>query len=443
MSLGRTAVVVGASMAGLGAARVLSERFDEVVVLDRDTLPSAPAPRGQVPQGRHPHLLLVSGARLLERWFPGIVAELEAGGAVDVDLTRDLCWYQAGGLARRPASDLHGPSMSRPFLEWTVRCRVEALGNVAIRQGTAVDGVVADPDRRRVTGVRLAGAGEIACDLLVDATGRQARSLAWIEALGYERPAISRVDIDTRYVTQLYRRTDRPARDWKVAAVIDDPAAKRLAMALPIEADRWMVVFGGLHGESAPTEVDELPAYARSFPAPAVADIVEASTPIGTPATHRFPSSRRRRVERLRRFPLGWVLLGDAVCSFNPIYGQGMTSAAQQAAVLGESLDRVGAVDRTFARRYFRAAGRIVSVPWSIAVGGDYAYEGTTGEKPFGTDTLNRYMDRVTVAAQHDDAVAIRVNEVIALVRPPASLLAPAFAVRALRAARRGPVGAA
>jgi 2-polyprenyl-6-methoxyphenol hydroxylase-like FAD-dependent oxidoreductase len=139
----------------------------------------------------------------------------------------------------------------------------------------------------------------------------------------------------------------------------------------------------------------------------------------------------------MRRFPVGWLLIGDAVCSFNPIYGQGMTAAAQQAHALGRELDRAGGLDRSFTRRYFKAASRTVSTPWSIAVGGDFAYAGTTGSKPFGTDLVNRYMDRVVKAGQHDDKVVIRLNEALTLVRSPQALMAPAFMLRVLRAARR------
>lgn len=448
MRVGESAVVVGASMAGLCAARVLADRFDRVTVLDRDTLPEGASPRGQVPQGRHPHLLLGSGARQLEAWFPGLLADLAAGGAIDVDLCADLYWYQGGGVARRPVSGIRGPTMSRPFLEEAVRRRVAALPNVSIREGVSAEGVLADPAGERITAVVLDGGETVGGDLMVDATGRQARSLGWIERLGYSAPEVSRVEIDTRYVTQLYRRNERPARDWQVAAIVDEPAKKRLAMALPVEGERWMVVFGGLHGESAPLSHAERVEYARSFPSPVIAEILEASEPIGEPATHRFPASQRRHVERLRRFPLGWIPLGDAVSSFNPIYGQGMTSAAQQAHVLGKCLDRSSGrgdgtrgLGRAFSREYFKAASRIASIPWSIAVGGDFAYEGTTGKKPPGTDLVNRYMDRVVVAAQYDDLVALRFNEVAALLRRPETLLTPAFATRVLRISRRGPLG--
>lgn len=222
-----------------------------------------------------------------------------------------------------------------------------------------------------------------------------------------------------------------------MAGIIDDPKTKRLAMALPIEGDRWLVMFGGVHGEVAPTDLGDRLDYAKTFPAPQIADILATSEPVGEAATHRFPSSQRRHVERMKRFPFGWILVGDAVGSFNPIYGQGMTSAALQVEALAAALDRAGAIDRTFTRRYFKAAGRIVNVAWSTAVGSDFAYADTTGPKPPGTTLVNRYMDRVMIAAQRDDSVSLRFNEVVAMIRRPESLFAPAFLLRVLRAAGR------
>jgi 2-polyprenyl-6-methoxyphenol hydroxylase-like FAD-dependent oxidoreductase len=208
-------------------------------------------------------------------------------------------------------------------------------------------------------------------------------------------------------------------------------------MLLPMEGDCWILCIAGLNGETPPTDRDEALAYARQFESPIIADLIERGDVIGEAVTHRFIANQRRHVERLRRYPLGWVLLGDAVCSFDPIYGQGMTSAAQQAHALGHALDRHGAVSRTFTKRYFRAAARIVNTPWSIAVGGDFAYRDTKGHKPFGTDILNRYMDRVIRAGQRDDHVVIRFNEVVALVRRPQALLAPSFVLRVLAQARQ------
>jgi 2-polyprenyl-6-methoxyphenol hydroxylase-like FAD-dependent oxidoreductase len=436
--VGEHAVVLGASMAGLCAARVLADRFERVSIIDRDAFPTDPRqPRGQVPQGRHPHLLHVAGARLLAGWFPGIVGALHDGGAVELDLCADFYWYQEGGVARRPTTDLVGPAASRPFLEATVRARVAQLANVEIRDGCAAAGAELDGDR--MTGVYLDGGTVLRADLTVDATGRRARSLGWLAAAGYSPPPVDTVEVDTRYVTQVYRRDPRVALGWKAAAVIDDPTKRRLAMALPAEGDRWLVLLGGLNGEAPPTQPDERLAWAESLPSSVIADLMAACPPVGDVVTHRFPANQRRRIEKMRRFPAGWTLLGDAVCSFDPIYGQGMTSAALQAAALGACLDHATAVDRRFARRYHRSVARVVAAPWSVAVGGDFAYPGTTGPKPAGTDLLNRYMRRVTIAAQHDDRTARRFNEVVAMVRRPESLLTPRFALRALRTSRQGP----
>jgi 2-polyprenyl-6-methoxyphenol hydroxylase-like FAD-dependent oxidoreductase len=316
--IGGSAVVVGASMAGLCAARVLSEHFGRVTVIDRDGLPRTSGSRPQVPQGQHPHLLLKAGARLLEAWFPGLVEELLAGGAIDLDLCQDLAWYQSGGFQRRPSSTLHGPMMSRPFLEHAVRRRVASLDAVSIVDHTTVTALTTDDSGAVVTGVRLDNGQELACDLVVDATGRQARSLAWLTQRGYQPPPISEVGVDTRYVTRTYSRTDRPLRDWKAAAVIGEPATRRFAVALPIEDDRWLVTFQGVNGETPPTDDTAVPAYARSFESPVIAELLEVSQQLSGPVTYRFAANQRRHVERMRRFSLGLAAAGRRGLQLRP-----------------------------------------------------------------------------------------------------------------------------
>ena len=207
-------------------------------------------------------------------------------------------------------------------------------------------------------------------------------------------------------------------------------------MLLPMEGDQWILLIAGINGETPPTEPQAMPSATPLRLTGHRGHRSRTSEPIGEPVTHRFPANQRRHIESLRRFPLGWVLLGDAVCSFNPIYGQGMTSAAQQAGALGRLPRPRWRGEPILRPAYFRAASRIVDTPWSIAVGGDFAYAGTTGKKPFGTDLLNHYMDRVIKAGQCDDDVVIRLNEVIALVRSPQSLMSPVFVLRVLREAR-------
>ncbi|WP_328941360.1 monooxygenase [Streptomyces sp. NBC_00250] len=436
---GGRAVVVGASMAGLCAARVLSEHFGSVTVIDRDQLTTDAGRRPHVPQGRQPHLLLHAGTRLLEGWFPGVIEELYAGGATPFDICRDFYWHQGGGPLIRPATHMVGPVMSRPFLETTVRRRVANLPGVTLRGGAPAEGVLTGDHGTRITGVRLSDGSALDCELLVDATGRQARSLGWLKELGYGEPPTSVVTVDTHYVSRIYRRGRRPARDWKAAAVIGAPGTRRLAMALPWEGDRWIVALVGVNGELPPMDEAGRLAFARSLDSPVIADVMAASEPLGTAVGHRFVANQRRHVEHMRRHPTGWVLIGDAVCSLDPVHGQGMSTAALQAEALGQALQQSRSVDRTFARRYFRAAAGSVAVAWSVTVGSDFAYPGTRGKKPPGTDLINRYMNRVTLAAQHDEAVCVRFSEIAGMVRRPEWLLTPPCVLRVLRLSRRGP----
>ena len=435
--LGESAVVVGASMAGLCAARVLSDHFRQVTVVDHDALSDDVRWRPRVPQGRHPHLLLQAGSRLLEGWFPGILDELYAAGATEFDFCGDFYRYRYGGPLVRPPTGMVGPVMSRPLLEATVRGHVAALPGVTLRGGSSAKGVVTGDAGARIVGVRMSDGSALDCDLLVDATGRQARSLGWLKRMGYAEPPTSVVTVDTHYTSRTYRREEQPGRDWKAAAVIGDPDSRRLAFALPWEGDRWVVGLVGINGEVPPTDEADRLSFARSLGSPVVADLMAASRPLDEPTSYRFVANQRRHVERMRRFPLGWLLIGDAVCCLDPIHGQGMSTAAQQAATLGRVLDESRALDRHFSRRYFRTVAHPVATAWSVAVGGDFVYAGTTGRKPTGTDLLNRYMTRVTVAAQHDAAVCVRFGEVSGLIRRPEWLLTPAFVLRVLRHARR------
>jgi 2-polyprenyl-6-methoxyphenol hydroxylase-like FAD-dependent oxidoreductase len=437
--MGSRAVVVGGSMAGLYAARVLSERFEEVVVLDRDSLPSRPAFRRGVPQGRHAHALLLAGAQRLEAWFPGIGPELLGHGAVP--LRRDqFHWYQAGGLRVRLRDDRRGALCSRPMLEHHVRARVAALPNVTLRHAAA-EGALAAPDGGAVAvaGVRLAGGEALAADLVVDASGRAARSVRWLEQLGVAPPLLSAVHIDMAYATRILRRDPGDGRDWLVGVVIGDPPRSRMGVAFALEEDRWMVTLAGFHGDHPPTGDQGWADFAWTLPDPVLAELIADCEPLTELLPHRMTASQRRHVERQRRVAGGLVLLGDAVASFNPIYGQGMTSAALQAEALAAALDRCREVGPRFVRTYNRMAGQAVEAPWRLSVGGDFALPRTTGPRPRGTALLSPYMRRVLLAAQRDELVAGRFVEVTNLLRPPASLLAPAVALRALRAPRVRP----
>jgi 2-polyprenyl-6-methoxyphenol hydroxylase-like FAD-dependent oxidoreductase len=447
-----TAVVIGGSMAGLSAAAVLAPRFDSVVIVERDVVADHPADRRGVPQGRHAHGLLPPGMIRLEGWFPGLIDELVADGAPLLDIGNDALWFQ-GGPRRRFPTGIKGPLASRALLEFHVRRRTLALANVSLRAGAGAVGLLTDDEGTQVTGVHLADGTDLAADLVVDASGRQGRSLRWLEELGYDAPPTTEISIDVAYASRIFRRdrhTEPPSRGgrshqpgFEFALVLAGPPTGRQGVAFPLEDNRWIVTLAGLHGERPPSDDAGFVAFARGLPSPEIAELIEASAPLGDIVTHRLHSNQRRHVERMRRVPGGLVLLGDAVCSFNPTYGQGMTTATLQAEALGKALDRSPGLDARFVKAFYMRAAKAITPAWQLTTGADFALPATQGKKAPGTDLLNRYMPHVFHAAQVDDAVCLRVIEVTTLLKPPPALLTPAMLLRVFRASRRAPAPAA
>jgi 2-polyprenyl-6-methoxyphenol hydroxylase-like FAD-dependent oxidoreductase len=428
-------VVIGASIAGLTAAAAVAGQFDEVVIVERDRLPDAAEPRRGVPQGEHGHVLLVSGARALEELFPGLAGDLRDAGAVTLaDLGTDMTFFRYGVRYRPMPLDLPLQSFTRPLLETVIRRRVNALSAVTIRDGTAVSGLAGD--RHRVTGVRLED-DLLEVDLVVDASGRGSRSDRWLADLGHPAPGAVEVKIGVHYTTRLFTRTDGDFTDGRCVLVLPAPKTeRRVGLAFPVEGDRWLISMGGWHNAGAPASADEFRAYARSLPYRPLSALVERAEPLTELATLRFPASRRRHFERLRHPAAGYVTVGDAVCSFNPVYGQGMTCAALEALALRSTVERHGPGSARLPVAFARAVARIVTTPWRFATGGDFAFPETTGPRPAGIDWLNKYTEKIQLAAQTSVPVRRAFINVQQLLAPPSVLFRPAMVAQVLRASR-------
>ncbi|MDX6281042.1 MAG: hypothetical protein QOH03_2113 [Kribbellaceae bacterium] len=426
-------IVVGGSVAGLLAARALSHHAASVVVLERERLTDAVAPRGHVPQGRHLHLLLAAGLDRLGDWFPGIEAELESQGAVRVDGHRGWVYqggaYRAQGTWGRPVL-----CMTRPLLEHVIRTRVAALPNVTIEDGGRVERVMVAG--RRVTGV-VVGGEERAAELVVDCSGRSSRIAHDLAASGLLDPPVTRVGIDIGYSSFLMRRMPGDFEGDFIACV-DNPGSFRGGSVLPVEEERWQVTLAGVHGDAPPGDEDGVRAFADSLPSPAIGQLIGRCEWLSQVATYRFPSSQRRHFEKAQLLQ-GLVTLGDAACSFDPIYGQGMSSAALQAAALDEMARAVGVISPDLPRRFHRKAARVIEAPWRIAVGGDFGHPATVGDKPPGTAQLNGYVRQVVRAAHVSVPVARAFNRVLQLADPPTALLRPTLVARVLTTSRRSP----
>ena len=430
-----SAVIVGASMSGLLAARAFSNYFERVTVIERDVLPSSPELRRGVPQSAHAHGLLASGYRVLDTYFPGLIAELEVLGAPTGDVAGSFLWFQYGRWKLRHESGLRGITVSRPCLEYAVRRHVAAHRNVTFLDGTAAVKPRFDAAAARVTGVVVQprdGTPEttLDADLVVDATGRGSQSPKWLEEWGYGQPPITTVTVNVGYSTRIFER--RPGEFFNsMGGVVagTPPGSTRLAAVLAAETNRWVITLGGSVGDYPPTDDDQWTRWAATLPVPAVHELVRTARPLTDIITYRFPANQRRFYESMKRFPTGYLVIGDALCSFNPIYGQGMSVAAMEAKALEATL--AAGHDR-IAERFYARARKIVDIPWTIATGEDLRYPQVKGTRPAGFHLINRYMERVHAAAAYDPVVCRKFFEVLNLLSPPTYLMTPGVAWRVL-----------
>jgi 2-polyprenyl-6-methoxyphenol hydroxylase-like FAD-dependent oxidoreductase len=420
-------------MAGLLAARVLVDHFDEVILLERDTFPAPGENRKGVPQGKHTHVLLEGGRQIMEKYFPGLTDELTQQGAVHIaDASLNVRWFHSGGYHLPGASGIPGVGVSRPTLEALVRQRVLAWPNVRTMQDCNVSGLATTDGniqgRGHLSGVRMidrrTGSAEaiLEASLVVDAGGRGSRSPTWLEDLGYARPQVEEIEIGIGYTTCFYRRKPEHLPGLEALIILAAPPAKRLGVLLAQDGDRWVVTLGGYLGEHAPGDHPGFLEFARSLPAPDIYNLVKEAELLREPVAYTFPANLRRHYEKLDRFPEGYLVIGDALCSFNPIYGQGMTVAAMEAAALGECL--AGSRDR-LARRFFFKASRIIDIPWNTAVGNDLSYPEIKGPRTPIVRFLNWYISKLHLAAHYDAQVSIAFLKVINMVASPTSILYP------------------
>ncbi len=435
-NLGKHAIVIGASVGGLLAARALSDFFTTVTVLERDAFPTADTPRKGVPQSRHTHGLLARGSQILEDFFPGFNNEVVAqSGGMLGDVGNDVIWIGRNLALANGKSDLIGLLASRPVLEGHLRRRLLKLPNVRAVENCAVQGLASDLARTRVTGVRVRVEGRpeetFHADLVVDATGRGSSSAIWLQQLGYHPPISEKVEVGIGYITRTYRR--RPADlDGKLGIVVAASAPNwRNGVLLAQESDSWIVSTGGFLGDEAPDNDQDFLAYLATLPTMAIHDIVARAEPLSDYRRYRYTCNLRRRYEKLACFPGNYLVFGDAICSFNPVYGQGMTVAAQEALILKQCLLRAGLND--LAQRFFKAAAEIVDIPWHIAVGNDLRNPRVKGARPPMLRFINWYIGKLHLAAAHDTKLATAFLNVVNLMIPPTSLLRPALAWRVWR----------
>jgi 2-polyprenyl-6-methoxyphenol hydroxylase-like FAD-dependent oxidoreductase len=438
--IGKQAVVIGAGMAGLTAAGALADRFDRVVVLERDTLPSEPTYRAGTPQARHVHGLLLSGQRALSELFPGFEQDLARAGAVPLRVGLDVR-VERPGYDPFPQRDLgwFGYAASRPAIERAVRQRVEGCANITLRQRCRVQEISGSPNGEAVTGVRYEngnGASEtITADLVVDASGRGTLTLDLLRSLGRPLPEETTIGIDLGYATSIFSVPDDASTDWKgIMTFGQAPQNSRGGLMLPLEGNRWMVTIGGRHGDVPPGDEEGFLTYAKALRTPTIYNAISHAKRLDGVARYGFPESIRRHFDRLDGFPRGLLPIGDAICRFNPVYGQGMSVAALEASLLQRLLERFendGDPIAGLASTFFAEMQALIETPWSVAMM-DFAFPDTRGQRPADFETTLKFGIALTQLAAEDPAVHKLTLEVQHLLQPRSAYRDPALLQRVL-----------
>ncbi len=391
MKHGNTAVVLGGSMAGLSAAGALSPHFDQVLVLERDDLPADAQHRRGVPQSKHPHFLLNSGRRALEALFPGFEADLIDAGGMPLVASLETAYLNDDGWASRKQGALNMVYGSRILVERVLRDRVWALGNVTVRDGVSVSGLLTTDDGRVTGAIANSAAGDeaISADLVVDALGRGSSVSDWLVAAGHPEVPVKTLDAKVTYVSRWY---DLPSEEekgdtWWWKHMVFMPTQKKgehppehefLVNFFPIEGNRSIACMGSW-GLKMPKTVDDFVESADRLLSPQFAVAMAASEPISEVHLTKSTGNKWRCFDKLSTAPEGIVFIGDSICAFNPFYGQGMSSAAMSARLLRDRLESTSAMDQKFYKGFLAAQRKEFKVAWGMAMARDRGYKCATG----------------------------------------------------------------
>ena len=445
--VGRHAVVLGGSLAGLLAARVLADHFDHVTLIERDAYPETAEVRKGIPQANHVHALLLRGRQVLEEFFPGLQDEMVAAGVPLVDMADDMPWFTRAGWGIRFPSELKVLAFTRPVLDLHVRRRLAQNPKIEIADQMEVLRLVRDANENRIAGVMVIPraseadrrvAQELRADLVVDTTGRASRAPRWLKDIGYEPPQETVINAHLGYASRLYRIPENFNAGWTCAIVQSaPPQRKRGGLVFKVEGDRWLVTLVGGGRDYPPSDEQAFLEFADSLPVPMIADAIRSAEPVSPIRTHRGTENRVRHYEGVN-LPDNFVVLGDAACAFNPVYGQGMTIASLGALTLQQCLreQRADGSLSGLSQRFQQRLAKVNKAPWLMATGEDYRYEETEGgSRGLMTRFMHWYMDRVLLLATRDVAVRSVLLQVFSMLIPPSALFRRAILFGVIREA--------
>ncbi|MEM7061972.1 MAG: FAD-dependent monooxygenase [Cyanobacteria bacterium P01_B01_bin.77] len=430
------AIVIGGSIAGLLTARVLLDHFDHVTLLERDQLPDGPEIRPGVPQAQHVHALLLHGYHLVESLFPTLTTNLTAQGAQLLDWTNDWRFLSIWAWMPQHQSNLQGLICSRLLLEWYLRQQLLQHPGFSLKDQTRAQALVCD--HNRITGVvindKITNTVILQADLVVDASGRRSQLPDWLTELGYGPVDTTTVNSFLGYASRWYEYSPEDA--IKGVIIASKPGTtRRGGVVYPVENNRCVITLSGFEKDYPSNREEEFLEFAKSLRDPAIYDAIQKAKPLSPIYCHRNTDNRLRHYEKLKTMPARLVSLGDAVCSFNPSYGQGMTVAGMGAMLLGDSLRGVSKenLNSNFSLQFQRKLAKIIEIPWMMATGEDFRWEMTTGDRPdWFTQKIQSYFDRVVQAATTDTKIYDDFIQVAHMAKSPGILFHPRTLLKAL-----------
>lgn len=432
------AIVIGGSMAGMMAARVLSEHFDKVLIIERDNIPDEAVARGGVPQGRHLHALLARGQEIMEELFPGLSDDLSATGAPILQWGINSLFVSPGGHGQKFDSGIRSHLTSRVSLEHLVRQRLQKTDNIDYLMGTQVNRLLEDSGR--ITGIEVMNrrskvSETLMADLIVDTSGRGSKSPEWLQELGYEAPDETQVNAFVGYATRWFEVPENFAAEYQSIAISPhlDAGISRAGAMFFVEGNQAVVTLQGTNKDYPPTDDADYLAFAKSLQVPYLYDFIKQAKSISPIYGYQRTKNRIRHYEKLARHPENFIVLGDAYCCFNPVYGQGMTTTALEADALRELLKRysVSHLDG-FARKFQQAISRVIESPWLMATSEDLRYPRTEGEATVMIRVMQHYSAWLMETSAHDRVLATAFFKMMNLQIEGTALLAPHIFARVL-----------
>ena len=417
------AIVIGGSIAGLLTARVLSDYFKEVILIEKDNCMDDGQVRFGTPQANHIHVLLAKGREILQDFFPELEGDLIKKGAIKIDFLNDIRYRLPSGWAPKFNSGIITFTCTRTLLENTIRHQIQNISKIKIEQGKQIISFVLEESNKII--LKTKEGKEIHGDLIVDCTGRNTKTPSWLEDIGFTKPRVTKIDSFVRYSTRRYI-PPKKGRKWKMLVILNKPITNpRIGGIYPIEDGKWLVGLYSIGKNYPPTDEKGFLEFAQHLESRELYDALKDAVPDSEIYGYTVQGSRKYHYEEMKQWPDNFSVLGDAVSIFNPYYGQGMTSAALGAKALDDMLKN-NKMENDFTRKFQKKLSTTVSLPWILGTSEDLRWPTTVGKRPNTiTRMVQNHAQKVLLLSPKSTLAAKSFQQMMHMIRSPAIIFHP------------------